>query len=84
MRNAFEYLNESGAGTFSQSVTKICDVDQNEGLTKGVGHDYPCRTVLSLLVFCEGVNTLMDKFLLTMLFYRKIIITICQGREIWI
>jgi hypothetical protein len=48
MLNAFECLNKSGAGTFSQSVTKICDLDQNEGLTKGVGHDYPCNIRLLL------------------------------------
>ena len=45
MRNAFEYLNKSGAATFSQSVTKICDLDQNEGLTKRVGAVYPCNTI---------------------------------------
>ena len=36
--------NAFGAATFSQSVTKICDADQNEGLTTRVGDVYPCRT----------------------------------------
>ena len=44
MRNALACLNESGAATFSQFVTKICDVDQNEGLTTRVGDVYLCRT----------------------------------------
>jgi hypothetical protein len=84
MRNALKDLNESGVATFSQFVIKICDVVPNKDLTKLVWDDYPSSTVLSLLVFCEGVKSLMDKFPFTMLFYRKIIITVCEGREIWI
>jgi hypothetical protein len=34
--------------------------------------------------FLQRSKSSMDKFLFTMLFYRKIIITICEGREIWI
>jgi hypothetical protein len=34
--------------------------------------------------FLQRSKSLMDKFPFTMLFYRKIIITICEGREIWI
>ena len=33
-----------GAATFSQFVSKICDVYQNKGLPKGVGDVYPCMT----------------------------------------
>jgi hypothetical protein len=34
--------------------------------------------------FLQRSKSSMDKFLFTNLVYRKIIITICQGREIWI
>jgi hypothetical protein len=34
-----------GAATFSQFVSKICDADQSEVLTKGVGDVYPCSTI---------------------------------------
>jgi len=44
MRNALACLNESGAAILSQFVTKICDVDQNEGLPKGEGDVYLCMT----------------------------------------
>jgi hypothetical protein len=84
MRNDLKGLNESGAATLSQFVIKICDADQNEVLTNWARVVYPSSTVLSLLVYCEGVNSLMDKFPFTMLFYRKIIITVYEGREIWI
>ena len=80
----FACLNVSEAASFLPFVSKSCDLKQNKDLTKLVWDDYPSSTVLSLLVFCEGVNSLMDKFPFTMLFYRKIIITICEGREIWI
>jgi len=73
-----------GVATFSQSVTKICDADQNEGLTTRVGDVCISRTDSSLLVLCEGVNSLMDKFPFTMLFYKKFVVTICQGKRIWI
>ena len=36
--------NAYGAATFSQSVTKICDADQNKGLTKGEGDVCISRT----------------------------------------
>jgi hypothetical protein len=84
MRDTFKCLNKSGAATFSQSVTKICDLDQNEGLPKGEGDVCISRTDSSLLVLCEGVNSLMDKFPFTMLFYKKFVVTICQGKRIWI
>jgi len=45
MRNALVCLNESGAAILSQFVTKICDADQSEGLPKGEGDVYPCRTI---------------------------------------
>jgi hypothetical protein len=76
--------NAFATATFSQFVSKICDADQSEVLTTRVGDIYPCRTDSSLLVFCEGVNSLMDKFPFTMLFYKKFIVTICQGERIWI
>ena len=38
--------NGFGAATFSQFVSKICDVYPNEGLTKGVGDVYPCSRLL--------------------------------------
>jgi hypothetical protein len=44
MRDTFKCLNKSGAATFSQSVTKICDLDQSEDLTKREGEVYPCMT----------------------------------------
>ena len=59
MGNAFECLNKSGAGTFSQSVTKICDVDQNEGLTNRVGDDYPCSTTNTGCVLTVFDNRMM-------------------------
>jgi hypothetical protein len=34
--------------------------------------------------FLQKSKSSMDKFLFTMLFYKKIIITICEGREVWI
>ena len=41
----FFMWNAFGAATFSQFVTKICDVYQSGGLTKGVGDVYPCMTI---------------------------------------
>jgi hypothetical protein len=43
---ACQYLCE--AATFSQFVTKICDLDQNKGLTKLVWVDYPSSIQLLL------------------------------------
>jgi len=59
MRNAFECLNKSGAATFSQFVTKICDADQSEDLTKGVGDVYPCRTINTGCVLMVFDNRMM-------------------------
>jgi hypothetical protein len=58
MLDTLECLNESGAATFSQFVTKICDVDQNEGLTTRVWKVCPCRTINMgdmLMVFDDRV-----------------------------
>jgi hypothetical protein len=42
------YLNLSEAATFSQFVTKICDLDQNKGLTNLVWDVYPSSIRLLL------------------------------------
>ena len=47
-----------GAATFSQFLSKICDVDQNEGLTTRVWKVCPCRTINMgdmLMVFDDRV-----------------------------
>jgi hypothetical protein len=41
----FSLCNAFGAATFSQFVTKTCDVDQNEDLTTWEGDFYPCKSI---------------------------------------